>query len=287
MGSNGFIFAATRQNFDTLVLQNSRRGLVLVDFWSPRAGPSLRQRQMLSQLAHALNGRFLLVTVNTDEQKQLADDFSVRSLPSCKLFRNGRVVEEVRGVQSETDYRKLVERHLAGVGDQIQQAALGLWQAGEHDKAIQFLAQAVMEDPENPRLPLLMGKLLMRQGRHADALEVLGAVPVPARDDPELLKLAAHLGFLVRAGEAPDRDVLEARLAADEQDWAARFDLAAVLLVQDEVEGAMEQLMTIQRGAPEFREGTARKGLLALFQMLDAADERVKRFRNELFNLTH
>lgn len=287
MPANQFIYAADPSNFEQLVLENSRRGLVLVDFWSPRAGPSLRQREMLSKLAEAMAGRFLLVTVNTDEQKKLADDFGVRSLPSFKLFRNGKVVEEVRGIQPEADYRGIVERHLAGTTDRIQQAALANWQAGQREKALQILAEAAVNDPGNPKLPLLMAKLLMQQGRHGDALEVLEAVPEPACDDPELSRMTAHLAFIAAAEQARPIEQLGERVASVPDDWAARYQLAAVLLTQDDFEGAMEQLMAIQRAAPDYDKGAARKGLLALFHMLDAGDERVKRYRSELFNLSH
>ena len=287
MGSNGIIFAATGANFDQLVLQNSRRGLVLVDFWSPRAGPSLRQRELLTRLAEALAGRFLLITVTTDEEQQLARDYGVRSLPSFKLFRNGRVVEEVRGMQPEADYRRIVERHLAASGSAVQRTALAAWQAGARDKAIGILAEGAMADPEDAGLPLLMAKLLVQSGRHSDAHEVLTALPPPACEDPEIVQLSARLDFLVTAADAPNAKELEAQLAQHPDDHASRYRLAAVLLGRDDYEGAMEQLMTIQRRAPDFRNGRARKGLLALFNMLDAGDERVKRFRAELFNLSH
>ena len=287
MGNKGYIFEATGSNFEQLVLQNSHRGLVLVDFWSPRAGPSLRQRELLIQLAEALGGRFLLATVNTDEQKQLTREYGVRSLPSFKLFRNGRVVEEVRGVQPEADYRSIVERHLAASGSAVQRAALELWQRGEREKAVATLAEGAMADPEDPGLPLLMAKLLVQWGRHTDAHQVLSTLPPPACDDPQIALLSARLDFLVTAAEAPDAGELEAKLAQDPDDHPSRYQLAALLLERDEVEGAMEQLITIQRRAADFRNGQARKGLLALFSMLDAGDERVKRFRAELFNLTH
>ena len=73
----------------------------MVDFWAPWVGPSLRQREMLSKLATSYDGRFLLVTVNTDEQKAIAGRFAVKSLPSFKLFRGGKVVETLHGVQPE------------------------------------------------------------------------------------------------------------------------------------------------------------------------------------------
>jgi len=287
MADKGYIFEASGANFEQLVLQNSRKGLVLVDFWSPRAGPSLRQREMLTQLAHSMGGRFLLATINTDEQQQLAREYGVRSLPSFKLFRNGRVVEEVRGVQPEADYRTIVERHLAGSGSAVQRAALVAWQQGEQDKAIGILAEGAMADPDDPGLPLLMAKLLVQAGRHRDAHEVLTALPPPACDHPEIVQLSARLDFLVTAADAPDAAALEAKLEQAPDDHASRYQLAALLLEREEHERAMEQLMTIQRQAPEFRNGQVRKGLLALFELLDPGDERVKRFRAELFALHH
>ena len=287
MGKKGIVYSAAEVNFDQLVLQNSRRGLVLVDFWSPRAGPSLRQRELLTRLAEAFDGRFLLITVNTDEEQQLARDYGVRSLPSFKLFRNGRVVEEVRGVQPEADYRSIVERHLAASGSAVQRAALAAWQEGMRDKAIGILAEGAMADPEDSGLPLLMAKLLVQSGRHGDAHEVLMALPPPACDDPSIMQLSARLDFLVAAVDAPDAKELEAQLAQQPDDHVSRYRLAAVLLERDDCEGAMEQLMSIQRRAPDFRNGRARKGLLSLFNLLDAGDERVKRFRAELFNLSH
>jgi putative thioredoxin len=287
MANKGYIFEASGANFEQLVLQNSRRGLVLVDFWSPRAGPSLRQREMLTQLAESMGGRFLLATVNTDQEHQLARDYGVHSLPSFKLFRNGRVVEEVRGVQPEADYRTIVERHLAGSGSAVQRAALLAWQQGEQDKAIGILADGAMAEPEDPGLPLLMAKLLVQAGRHRDAHQVLTTLPPPACDHPEIAQLAARLDFLIAAADAPDAEQLQEKLEREPDDHAHRYQLAALLLERDDPEGAMEQLMDIQRRAPEFRNGQVRKGLLALFEMLGAGDERVKRFRAELFNLSH
>jgi putative thioredoxin len=282
-----FSYSATRDNFPALVLENSRRGLVVVDFWSPRAGPSGHQRDRLTRLAESLGGRFLLVTVNTDREPQLAREYGVHSLPSLRLFRHGRVVEEVRGVQPEAEYRRLVERHLAGPGDQVQTEVLAAWQAGRREQALTRLAEAALADPADPALPLLMAKLLMQQGRQTDAHALLAALPVPAAEAPEVVQLLAHLDFLVSAAAAPEPAVLQARLEAAPQDAEARYQLAARSLLADAYEPAMEQLLWIERHQPEYRGGVARRGLLALFRMLDPGDERVRRFRAEWARLSH
>jgi putative thioredoxin len=282
MTSKDHVFAATGENFPRLVLENSRRGLVLVDFWSPKAGPSLRQREMLLRLAGQMGGRFLLVTVNTDQEGRLAREYGVHSLPSFKLFRHGKVVEEVRGVQPEADYRKIVERHL-GSTDPLQQAALAAWQAGEQDQALQILAEGAVAAPDNPALPLMMAKLLMQQGRHRDAHEILQAVPAPLAENPEIAGLRMHLDFIVTAAWAPPQEELEQR----PDDPASRYQLAARHLVQDELEKAMQLLLDLVRQAPDYRDGIARKGLLAVLATLDDDDPRVREIRTELFNLVH
>ena len=190
-----YAFAGTAENFDTLVLENSRKGPVLVDFWAPWAGPSLRQGELLRRLARDYGGRFLLVSLDTGREKRIAERYGVKTLPSCKLFRNGGVVEEVHGMQTEGDYRRLVERHLRPLADRAQAAALTAWDAGDQDRAIQVLAEAAMAEPENPSVPLLLAKLLIRQGRHADAQAVLAALPKELRQAGEIRRLHAHPGY--------------------------------------------------------------------------------------------
>ncbi len=287
MPPNGHVFAATAQNFAQLVLENSRKGLVLVDFWSPRVGPSLRQREILQRLTEQLSGCFLLATVNTDEEKGLAREYAVCSLPSFKLFRNGRVVEEVRGVQPEADYRSIVDKHLAGGAGGVQKTALQAWGQGRLEQALQLLAAGVMQEPENPRLPLLMAKLLMRQERYGDAHELLAALPEPVKDDAEIVRLTAHLDFIVTAARSPSVQDLNQAIERDPADLENRYRLAAVCLVGDDPDMAMEHLLEIQRRQADYRAGAARKGLLALLDTLPPDDGRVRRVRSVLFNLAH
>jgi len=287
MAAPGFIFEATAQNFRQLVIGNSGKGLVVVDFWAPWVGPSLRQRETLTRLAQEYRGRFLVATVNTDRQKALAEEYGVRSLPSMKLFRQGRVAATVHGVQSEADYRQLLERHLAPLADRVQTASLKAWQAGEHDKAIQMLVEGAMAEPDNLALPALLAKLLMQLQRHPEAHAVLSALPPAARQQPEITSLLTHLEFLLCAANAPPAEELEQRIAAVPTDLQARYQLASLHLVGDRYEAAMDQLLAISRDSPDFLEGIARKGMAVLLGLFDPEDPRAKKYRTQLFRLNY
>jgi putative thioredoxin len=287
MTAPSFIFEGTEFNFDRLVLENSRKGLVLVDFWAPWVGPSLRQREMLSKLASSYNGRFLLVTVNTDEQKGVAGRYAVKSLPSLKLFRGGKVVETLHGVQPERDYQAAVDRFLVGLGDKVRLAAGKAWNDGNYDLAVQTLAEGAMAEPENLEIPAMLGKLLMRLNRFEEARSVLTALPEAARASSPIAPLLAHLDFITSAGSVEDPAALQRALAADPEDNRKRFQLAAVSLIEDDYDAAVDALMQILRRDRNYDDGAARRGLLTVFDTLGGEHPLVKHYRGELARLIH
>jgi len=283
MSNEAFILEGTDANFATLVLENSRKGPVLVDFWAPWAGPSLRQGELLRRLARDYGGRFLLVSLDTDREKAVAHRYGVKGLPSCKLFRQGKVVEEVYGMQTESDYRALIERNLKPLADRAQAGALAAWEAGDQDKAIRVLAEAAIAEPENPSVPLLLAKLLIRQGRHSDAQAVLAALPPALRAGGEIRRLFVHLELIAAAEAADPQADLVAALDQDPDEYAARFALGARLVVADDYHTALEQFADLERRTPGFRGGLGREALLLVLDLLGPDDEQVRRYRRSLF----
>ena len=61
MAESAYTFVGTTDNFQQLVLENSARGPVLVNYWSPQARPCMLLMPVLDRLVAAYQGRFLLV----------------------------------------------------------------------------------------------------------------------------------------------------------------------------------------------------------------------------------
>ncbi len=282
-----YILEGTRENFSTLVLENSAKGVVVVDFWAPWAGPSLRQRELLINLAEEYGGRFLLVSVNTDEQKRLAEDYQVKSLPSIKLFYRGKVVEELRGMQPEADYRTTIDKYASPVAETVQLSAARAWNEGDQDKAIQILVEGAMEEPENLALPDMLAKLLMRQSRHQQAYDMLDALPLDSKNTENIATLLSHLSFMLTAEAAEDSEYLQAAVESNPDDHATRYKIAAVALLADDYQESLEALIEILRRDRSWEEDKARRGLLAIFETLGSDHELVRKYRSELFRLIH
>lgn len=281
-----YVFDATAENFQRLVLENSAKGPVLVNYWSPRAGPCLMLMPRLVRLAGEFGGRFLLVMLNTDELRALARSHGVVSLPTVNVFRHGKVVDTLHGAQSESVLREFIRKQLPDTADMLRRA-LEAHARGDTAAAVRAAAQAALADPQDTRIALDLARLLVLQGRYAQADDLLQALPAEARETPELRRLAVHVGFLRAAQEAPPAAELEQAIAADPNNLEARYQLSAVQLIANDYDAAMQQLLEITRRDRSFRNDAGHNGLLALFELLGEDDERVVRYRAALQEAMH
>lgn len=287
MTESAYILEGTIENFDRLVVENSKRGLVLVDFWAPWVGPSLKQQKILSDLAKAHSGRFLLVTINTDQQKQLAERFAVRSLPSFKLFRDGGLVGEYHGVQPEADYPRIIENYVRKQLGEVSREALAAWQAGEPEQALQLLAKGVVDNPQDLSLPALMAKILIRQDRYSEARALLFSLPDAAQDEVEIRPLLAHVDLIVTAQEVQQPELLPQRQQDDPDNPELLYQLAMLRLLSDEVESGLDLLLEVVQKHRGFRNGFARKSMAAVLDRMDSDDPLVARYRRQLYRLNY
>jgi putative thioredoxin len=281
------IFEGTRENFRELVIENSARGPVLVHFWAQWAGPCHRLFPLLAQLARDYGGRFLLVNVDTDAHGALAREHGVNSVPTVKLFRHGQVVETVHGYQPEGEWRRLLDRHTGRGTDPRLAEALRLYRDGRVEEALAGLARAALKSPDDPRLPLTLGRLLLAQGRLDDAHAVLTGLSEAARQGEDVAHLFTHLEILRTARDAPARESLEARVAVEPADLDARYSLAALALVADDYAAALDQLLQVLRHSRAYHDDAGRRGMLAVFALLGNQGELVDRYRRLLFAELH
>ncbi|HEX9625320.1 MAG TPA: tetratricopeptide repeat protein [Acidiferrobacterales bacterium] len=279
MSASPYIFDVGGDDFARLVLENSERGPVLVNYWSPRAGPCMVLMPRLVRLATEYGGRFLLAMLNTDEHHRLAREHGVNSLPTVKIFRHGRVADTIHGALSDAEFRRAIDKQVARDSDRVHALAVEAYKRGDTERAAGIMAQAALADPGNARLPLDLAKLLVLQQRYAQAQELLQSLPRELRAEPEIERLLAHVGFVLAAREAPDPEALERELAGRPDDLDLRFRLAARRLMDDDYEAALGQLLEILRRDAAYRDEAARRGMLGIFQVLGDDDERVKRYR--------
>ena len=287
MGLSPYVFDASAENFNRLVLENSHKGPVLVHFWTPKAGPCFILMPRLVKLAAEYGGKFLLVMLNTDELPELARRFGVNSVPTVKFFWRGEVAHTIHGADPDSSFREVLDRFIAGDANRAHALGVAAWQAGKVQQARMLLANAAMAEPDNLAIPRDLAKLLWAEGEGEQALKLLDSLPPEARAEPDIARLHAHLNLAETARLAPPLAELDARLALDGDDLATHYQRAAVLLAADDFAAAMEELLLITRTDRSYRHEIGRISLLALFDLLGSAHPLTRQYRQALSESLH
>ncbi|MHB1144063.1 MAG: tetratricopeptide repeat protein [Thiobacillus sp.] len=287
MNLSPYVFDASAENFNRLVLENSHKGPVLVHFWTPKAGPCFILMPRLVKLAAEYGGKFLLVMLNTDDLPELARRFGVNSVPTVKFFWRGEVAHTIHGADPDNSFRAVLDRFIAGDANRAHALGVAAWQAGKVQQARMLLANAALAEPDNLAIPRDLAKLLWAEGEGEQALKLLDSLPPEARAEPEIARLRAHLNLAETARQPQPLAELDARIAHDPANLDARYQRAALLLAADDFAGAMEELLAIARTDRSFRHDIGRTSLLALFDLLGSAHPLTRQYRQALSESLH
>ncbi len=286
MADSPHIREARGDSFETLVLEESKRLPVLVDFWAAWCAPCQVLMPILAKLASDYRGKFLLAKVNTDEEQELARRYSVRSLPTVLLIKNGSVVEQFMGAQPEHVIKQLLDRHIPRESDHLRAAAADALERGELPKARRLLEHACQVDPQNPGATADLARILISEERYDDAEEVLQRLPRESRDGPEVRGVLGLLSFARTAQAAPALAQLESQFKRSPDDHHLRYRLSARRMLAGDYEGALDLLLELLRGEPSERE-QAREAMLAAFDVVGGKGDLVSRYRTRMFNALH
>ncbi len=271
-GGGDLIKDSDTKSFMEDVIQVSREVPVIVDFWAPWCEPCKQLTPVLEKVVLAAEGAVRLVKINIDENQALAQQLRIQSIPMVYAFKNGQPADGFQGALPESQIKAFVERLAGPIGPGptemgIEQAKEAL-NAGEVDLAADIFQQVLAEEPGNVDAIAGAARAEIARGRAQAAREMLDAVPKEHVNHVEIAGAKAALSLAEEAGTLPDPAELVKRLEADENDHAARLDLATAMFLRGQTEEAMSQLLQVVKADREWQDQAARKQLVKFFEAL-------------------
>jgi len=281
-----YIVNIDETNAQQVLIEESARRPVVVDFWAEWCEPCKTLMPLLEKLANEYQGDFLLAKVNADEQQGIVQQLGVRSLPTVMVFKDGQPVDGFTGAQTEAQIREMLDKYLPKPWDGMLAQALELIAAGTHAEALPLLRQAYEESGHRHDITLAYAGVLIETKRLDEAEQVLAGVRM-ADQDTAWEQLKAQLHIKREAASSPEIDDLKAKLAEDGDNLDLRHSLAVQYSSEGMHREALENLHAILVADRDHADGGTRRALLDTIATLGKGDPLAAEYQRKLFGLMY
>ena len=104
-------FQFTDENFAKEAIEASKDKPVLVDFFASWCGPCKMQGPIVDELAEEIGDKAVVGKLDTEASQATAQQFGVMSIPTLLIFKDGKVAEQMVGLQSKEALKDSLEKH--------------------------------------------------------------------------------------------------------------------------------------------------------------------------------
>ena len=287
--SQAMIVDVTVNNVQEMVIQNSSRLPVVINFWSHSNEQSKLANTILEKLAQEMAGKFILAKINFDKEKVIIEKFGVTSMPFYKVVKNGEIATEGPGLLTEAAYRSLLNANITEEPSEVlrKQAAFA-FSEGQYDEAVRLLGEAAKTNPNNFKIHLDLVQLYLHTDQLEQAQELFSKLPENAQKDKQGQYINGILYFTEVISNAPEVPEIQANLAANPDDCDALFHLAGYLVLNGKFENALQTLFKLFNTDRSYQAGTPQKAIIKVFDMLSGSEpELVTNYRRKFQSLLY
>ncbi len=269
-GGDDLVRETTTADFMKDVVDASMQVPVLVDFWAEWCGPCKQLAPAIEKVVRASKGRVKLVKMNIDHHPEVAGQMGIRSIPAVIAFKGGQPIDGFMGAVPESQIQTFIDKVCgpvapSGAETLIEEGRTAL-AAGDVQTAVERFAEAHQIEPENLDALLGLADVHVAAGDLDTARRLLATVPAAEAKDPRVAAVQARITLAEKTAGLGDPVALEARLAHDPDDHAARFDLALILSATGHTQAAVDSLIEIIRRDRPWNDEAARRQLLTFFE---------------------
>jgi putative thioredoxin len=280
------IVEINRSNAQQMLIEESYKRPVVVDFWADWCAPCKQLMPILEKLANEHQGAFLLAKINCDQEQAIAGQFGVRSLPTVMVIRNGQPVDGFAGAQPESAIRNMLDKHLPKPWDVLLEQARELMDQGDFGAAITPLRQAQELSRNRGDISCTLAEALIELNRIDDAQAIIDSIKM-ADQDGYYEQVKSMLALKAQAAKSPEIAALEAQLNDQPDNLDIAYQLAIQFSQHSHHREALQLLLSILQQNRQFQDGAARKTMLDIFKSLGPKDPLVVEYQRQLFSLLY
>ena len=269
------------------VIEKSKEKIVIVDFWAPWCGPCKALTPILESQAAKKKEHLEVVKVNIDENKGIASQLRIQSIPAVFAFSDGQPVDGFMGAKTEPDVEKFFDtliKKFSKTNSNVSEELEVFLSEGRFQE-VKLTSEELIRSNPSPENYSLLIRSIIGLGDFDEVEQLLKNLT------PEILKNAAIKSAissyeLLKNNDVEDskKEVLD-RITKNPADLDSKMNYSKILFNENNFSECIDILLEMFRKDKEWKEGYAKKQLLLIFDHLGSENELSKKGRRALTSL--
>lgn len=280
------MIAITLENFQQIVLEESKNKLVLVAFWADQIPESVELKDKLAVRVAPFTEQMVMATVDCQTQQQIAQQFGIQGLPTAILVKDGQPLDGLSGPQTDETIAAFLDKHLPKAEDMLLAQAQAALAENDLNLALAEVTKAYQLDAERADIKLVLIDVYIQLGKTPDAQTLLDSIKMVDQDS-YYHALVAKLELANQAANSPEIQALEAELANKPNDIEIQHQLAAQYSQVNRHEEALQILFRLVQGGAAETKDQSKTLFLDVLKALPDGDPIATKYRRKLYTLMY
>lgn len=280
------MIAITLDNFQQVVVEESKNKLVLVCFWAEQIPESIELRDKLAAKLATLTEHVTLATVDCQSQGQIAQQFGIQGLPTAILLKDAQPLDGISGPQDDASIATFLDKHLPKAQDILLDQARTCLEKNQLADAQKAISQAHQLDENRADIKFVLTEVYLQTGKTTEAKALLDTVMMVDQDS-QYQALIAKLELAQQAENSPEIQALEAQLKASPTNINISHQLAAQYSQVNRHEDALTLLFRLVQAGDEDTKAKSKELFIDVLKALPDGDPLAAKFRRKLYTLMY
>ena len=277
----------TDDQFMVEVIEKSKELPVLVDFWAPWCGPCKSLTPILESVSAKNQGSIALVKVNIDENKMIASQLRVQSIPAVFAFSDGQPVDGFMGAKTESEVKEFIDNIINKYSKSEESSlekAKDLIENECYDEARLILESIIEKDPSAEAFSLLI-KSYTSLKLNTEIENLIESIPENLLSDNKLKQTISSFKLTKNSQTNENIDELQTLIKKNPDDLKSILKISRALFNEERYSESIDELFKIYKKDKDWQDEIAKKQLLMIFDHLGPEDELAKKGRRHLTSL--
>lgn len=280
------MIAITLENFQQVVLDESKNKLVLVAFWAQQISESCELKDKLAAKVAPFTEQIVMATVDCQTEQQIAQQFGIQGLPTAILVKDGQPIDGISGPQTDEAIATFLDKHLPKAEDTLLAQAQSALAENNLSDALASITNAYQLDAQRADIKLVLIDVYIQTGKIQDAQALLDSIMMVDQDS-YYQALLAKLELASQAANSPEIKALETELEKKPNDIEIQHQLAAQYSQVNRYEDALKMLFRLVQAGEAQTKDKSKDLFLDVLKALPEGDALATKYRRKLYTLLY